>query len=96
MWLVVWVHFNVLVLNTLLFERDPDALDEGTEPARVELQIVFGGVCLGVVNKVMHTLASSLTWTVFAARPVASGWRFASGWSLPMIAVVDASGWFFV
>ena len=50
---VVWVHFDVLVWDAFLFERDPDALDEGAEPARVEFQIVLGRVCLGsVIN--MH------------------------------------------
>lgn len=50
---MVWIYFDVLVWDAFLFERDPDALDEGAEPARVEFQIVLGRVCLGsVIN--MH------------------------------------------
>lgn len=36
--LVVRVHLDVLVRDALLFEHDPDALHEGAEPARVELE----------------------------------------------------------
>jgi hypothetical protein len=38
---VVWVHFDVLVLDAFLFERDPDALDKGAKPARVEFEIML-------------------------------------------------------
>lgn len=34
---VVWVYFDVLVGDFLFFEDDPGALDEGAEPAGVEL-----------------------------------------------------------
>jgi hypothetical protein len=44
--LVVGVDFNVLVLDAFFFEGDPDALDEGTKPATVELQSCGGGVSL--------------------------------------------------
>jgi hypothetical protein len=37
----VWVHFDVLVLDAFLFERDPDALDKGAKPARVEFEIML-------------------------------------------------------
>jgi hypothetical protein len=30
---VVRIHFDVLVLNTFLFQRDPNPLHEGTKPA---------------------------------------------------------------
>jgi len=34
--LVVGVYFDVLIRDLFLFQGDPDALDEGTEPAGVE------------------------------------------------------------
>ena len=34
---MVWVDLDVLVGNALFFEDGPDALDEGAEPAGVEL-----------------------------------------------------------
>lgn len=34
-WFVVRVYFYVLVLDSFFFERDPDALYEGAEPARI-------------------------------------------------------------
>jgi hypothetical protein len=43
---VVRVDFDVLVWNVLLFEGNPHALDEGAEPAGVELQRIVGGVGL--------------------------------------------------
>jgi hypothetical protein len=47
---VVWVHFDVLVQDAFLFERDPDALDKGAEPARVEFQVMLSRVCLESVT----------------------------------------------
>ena len=38
--------FDVLVWDLLLLERDPDTLDEGTEPAGVQLQGLLGRVRL--------------------------------------------------
>ena len=43
---MVWVHFNVLVGYAFFFESDPDALDEGAEPAGVEFERIFGLVRL--------------------------------------------------
>jgi hypothetical protein len=46
--LVVRVDFDVLVWKGLFFEGDPDALNEGAEPAGVEFEGVGGGVGLGL------------------------------------------------
>ena len=48
--LVVGVDFDVLVLNTFFFEGDPNALDEGAEPAGVEFQGV--GRLVGLLGSV--------------------------------------------
>lgn len=45
---VVGVDFDVLVRDLFLFEEGPDSLDEGAEPARVELERLFG--LMGVDN----------------------------------------------
>ena len=37
---MVGIDFDVLVLDALLLESDPDALDERAKPARVELEVV--------------------------------------------------------
>lgn len=52
MGLVVWVHFDVLVWDAFLFERDPHALNEGAEPARVQFEVILSGVRLEFVNTV--------------------------------------------
>lgn len=43
---VVGVYFDVLVGDVLFFECDPDALDEGAKPTRVEFEGVIRGVGL--------------------------------------------------
>lgn len=43
---MVGVYFDVLVLDTLFFKRDPDALHEGAEPAAVEDEFSWGRMCL--------------------------------------------------
>jgi hypothetical protein len=48
--LVVWVDFDVLVWEGLFFEGDPDALNEGAEPAGVEFEGVRGGVGLAFLG----------------------------------------------
>lgn len=46
---MVGVYFDVLVGDALFFEEQPDALDEGAEPAGVELEGLLGSVGLGVL-----------------------------------------------
>lgn len=41
---VVGVYFDILVLDLLFFEHEPDSLHEGAEPACVELQGVLGNM----------------------------------------------------
>jgi hypothetical protein len=48
---VVGVDFDVLVGDVLLFESDPDALHEGAEPARIQLQWVLGFMVLTVLEQ---------------------------------------------
>lgn len=79
--LVVRIDLDVLVLDALLFQGDPRALDERAEPARVQLQRMFGRVCLLMSATMDNNRAGTgpLTLTVIAARPVASGCKSASG-----------------
>lgn len=44
--LAVDVYFYVLVLQAFVLERDPDAVDEGTEARAVDFEVLFGGVGL--------------------------------------------------
>lgn len=48
--LVVGVHFDVLVWDAFLFERDPYSLYEGTEPAGIQLEVVLCGVRLEYIS----------------------------------------------
>ena len=43
---MIRIDFDVLVLNLLFFECNPDALDEGTEPAAVKFKRVVSRVSL--------------------------------------------------
>jgi len=91
---VVRVHFDVLVLDVPFLESDPDALDEGAEPARVELEGVFGFMGLGNCWLDVLSFGEAKSWLAFTVReagPVASGWRSASGWSLLIIVVARPS-----
>jgi hypothetical protein len=57
--LVVRVYLDVLIGNAFFFQCDPDALDEGAEPAGVEFKGVFGLVSLG---RLESGLESWLGW----------------------------------
>lgn len=52
---MVGIDFDVLVLDALFFERDPEALDEGAEPAGVEDEGCFDGVRLRCVSGFKNT-----------------------------------------
>jgi len=43
---VVWVDFKILMRDALFVQGYPGSLHEGTEPAAVEDQRVWGGVCV--------------------------------------------------
>jgi len=43
---MVGVHFDVVVLDALFLEEDPNTLDERAEPAGVEFQGLGGGMGL--------------------------------------------------
>lgn len=42
LWLVIWVDFNVLILDAFFLKGNPYTLDKGAKPARVELQRTLG------------------------------------------------------
>ena len=44
LWFSVHVDFDVLVIQTFVFEGDPDAVDEGAEAASVQFEVVICGV----------------------------------------------------
>jgi hypothetical protein len=58
--LMIWVYFNVLVLDAFLLKGDPYALYKRAEPARVELQRTFSRVCLGEVRNSDVIVTSSV------------------------------------
>ena len=50
---MVGIDFDVLILYSFLFEGDPDALNEGTEPASIKFQCMF---CLMSLEVMMNAL----------------------------------------
>lgn len=69
---MVGVYFDVLVGDGLFFEGDPDALDEGAEPAGVELEGVLGFVSLSLLVRTSCILEDQMVVTppLPCARPV--------------------------
>jgi hypothetical protein len=57
---MVGVHFDVLVRDAFLFERDPDPLHEGAEPAGVQFEIIL---CRMRLSASVHWIKS---WNTYA------------------------------